>query len=101
MRTPSMLASDFISARQRPPVPRQPTCSASLGPRTLTAGTPSAATPAARRRKERRERDMGKLQDVASRERERPEGSGRSRSRLAGVLLREKELLRRLAQQPF
>src|SRR5258708_38966580 len=59
MRTLGTWASAFISARQRPPVPIRPTWMVSLAPRTLTAGTPKAASPAAVAaelfRKERRE----------------------------------------------
>src|SRR3954454_7696034 len=47
MRTFGTCASDFMSARQRPPVPIRPTLSVSLAPRAFAAGAPNAASPAA------------------------------------------------------
>src|SRR5262245_29589542 len=56
MLTLGMLASERIRARQRPPVPMQPTRMVSLAPRTLTAGMPNAATAAVVFNQARRER---------------------------------------------
>src|SRR5579871_6985900 len=83
-RTLGTLASDFISARQRPPVPMQPTFNVSLAPRTLAPGTVKAAVAAEVFRKERRvsllSGGMGNSRGARYRDRIRVRDCGRARA---------------------